>query len=132
MAYAIAWHAKSHGLIHHSQHLTEEESWKLLCEKVFQGDDCPKWMIEPGKKIAKNCHGLPLSVVVMAGVLAKEPRSKGLWLQTSRSVRSYIAGNNSIKLPPSAFSLERVLSLSGRVSRRHPDLFTRVALVMDS
>ncbi|CAH1419424.1 unnamed protein product [Lactuca virosa] len=87
----VAAHAKSHGLIHHLQHLTEEESWKLLCEKVFQGDECPKWLVDPGKQIAKNCHGLPLSVVVMAGVLAKEPGTKDLWVKISCSVSSYMA-----------------------------------------
>ncbi|CAH1447697.1 unnamed protein product [Lactuca virosa] len=89
----VAWHAKSDGLVHHLQHLTEEESWKLLCEKVFKGDECPKWLIEPGKQIAKNCHGLPLSVVVMAGVLAKEPRSEDVWLKISCSFHSYIASD---------------------------------------
>ncbi|CAI9299192.1 unnamed protein product [Lactuca saligna] len=89
----FAWHAKLHGLIHHLQHLTEEESWKLLCEKVFKGDECPKWLIKPGKQITKNCHGLPLSVVVMAGVLAKEPRHKDVWLKISYSVHSYMASD---------------------------------------
>ncbi|XP_023766727.1 putative late blight resistance protein homolog R1A-10 [Lactuca sativa] len=89
----VAAHAKSHGLIHHLQHLTEEESWKLLCEKVFQGDECPEWLIEHGKQIAKNCHGLPLSVVVMAGVLAKEPRTENMWLKISCSFHSYIASD---------------------------------------
>ncbi|CAH1433466.1 unnamed protein product [Lactuca virosa] len=89
----VAAHAKSHGLIHHLQHLTEEESWELLCGKVFQGDECPEWLIEPGMQIAKNCHGLPLSVVVMAGVLVKEARNKDLWVKISCSVHSYIASD---------------------------------------
>ncbi|CAH1425003.1 unnamed protein product [Lactuca virosa] len=41
----VAAHAKSHGLVHHLKHLTEEESWELLCGKVFQGDECPEWLI---------------------------------------------------------------------------------------
>ncbi|CAI9299295.1 unnamed protein product [Lactuca saligna] len=89
----VASHAKSDGLIHHLQHLTEEECWELLCEKVFQGDECPKWLLEPGMQIAKNCHGLPLSVIVMAGVLAKEPRRKDVWLKISCSVHSYMASD---------------------------------------
>ncbi|CAH1433565.1 unnamed protein product [Lactuca virosa] len=89
----VASHAKSHGLIHHLQHLSDDESWKLLCEKAFQEDECPEWLIEPGKQIAKNCHGLPLSVVVMAGALAKEARSQDLWVKISCSVHSYIASD---------------------------------------
>ncbi|KAL7589890.1 hypothetical protein Lser_V15G40187 [Lactuca serriola] len=104
----VALHAKSHGLIHHLQHLTEEESWKLLCGKVFQGDECPKWLIDPGKKIAKNCHGLPLSVVVMAGVLAKETRTKDLWLKISCSFHSYIASDEKGCLETIALSYDHL------------------------
>ncbi|KAI3736398.1 hypothetical protein L6452_15937 [Arctium lappa] len=52
--------------------LTDKQSRELLRKKVFHGDECPEWVIEPGMQIAKKCQGLPLSVVVMAGVLAKE------------------------------------------------------------
>ncbi|KAL7586842.1 hypothetical protein Lser_V15G40194 [Lactuca serriola] len=104
----VASHAKSHGLIHHLQHLTEEESWKLLCEKVFQGDECPKWLIDPGKQIAKNCHGLPLSVVVMAGVLAKETRTKDLWLKISCRFHSYIASDEKGCLETIALSYDHL------------------------
>ncbi|CAH1447696.1 unnamed protein product [Lactuca virosa] len=104
----VAAHAKSHGLIHHLQHLTEEESWKLLCEKVFQGDECPKWLIDPGMQIARNCHGLPLSVVVMAGVLAKEARNKDLWVKISCSVQLYIASDEKGCLETIALSYDHL------------------------
>nr|KAJ0190602.1 hypothetical protein LSAT_V11C800439230 [Lactuca sativa] len=104
----VASHAKSHGLIHHLQHLSEEESWKLLCEKVFKGDECPKWLVDPGKQIAKNCHGLPLSVVVMAGVLAKEARNKDLWVKISCSVQSYIASDEKGCLETIALSYDHL------------------------
>ncbi|XP_023766728.1 putative late blight resistance protein homolog R1A-10 [Lactuca sativa] len=104
----VAAHAKSHGLIHHLQHLTEEESWKLLCQKVFQGNECPEWLIEPGMQIAKNCHGLPLSVVVMAGVLAKEPRSRDSWVEISCSVNSYIASDEKGCLETIALSYDHL------------------------
>ncbi|KAL7586964.1 hypothetical protein Lser_V15G39983 [Lactuca serriola] len=104
----VAAHAKSHGLIHHLQHLTEEESWKLLCQKVFQGDECPEWLIEPGMQIAKNCHGLPLSVVVMAGVLVKEARNKDLWVKISCSVHSYIASDEKGCLETIALSYDHL------------------------
>ncbi|CAI9263412.1 unnamed protein product [Lactuca saligna] len=104
----VASHAKSHGLIHHLQHLTEEECWELLCEKVFQGDECPKWLLEPGMQIAKNCHGLPLSVIVMAGVLAKEPRRKDVWLKISCSVHSYMASDEKGCLETIALSYDHL------------------------
>ncbi|KAJ9551567.1 hypothetical protein OSB04_015612 [Centaurea solstitialis] len=89
----VALHVKPHGFLHSLPCLTEEESWELLKLKVFHGDECPKSLIEPGRKIARKCHGLPLSVVVMAGVLAKEPMSKDLWEEIARSVDSYHKGN---------------------------------------
>ncbi|KAJ9552092.1 LOW QUALITY PROTEIN: hypothetical protein OSB04_016137 [Centaurea solstitialis] len=89
----VALHVKSHGFIHSLPCLTEEESWELLKHKVFHGDNCPEWLIEPGRQIAEKCHGLPLSVVVMAGVLAKEPLSKDLWEEIACGISSYHKGN---------------------------------------
>ncbi|KAJ9552078.1 hypothetical protein OSB04_016123 [Centaurea solstitialis] len=92
--YEVALHVKPHGFVHSLPCLTEEESWKLLKQKVFHGDECPEWLIKPGMQIAKKCHGLPLSVVVMAGVLAKEPMNKDLWEEIACSVSSYIVGDH--------------------------------------
>ncbi|KAJ9552088.1 hypothetical protein OSB04_016133 [Centaurea solstitialis] len=66
----VALHVKPHGFVHSLPCLTEEESWELLKLKVFHGDECPKSLIKPVRQIARKCQGLPLSVVVMAGVLA--------------------------------------------------------------
>ncbi|KAJ9550615.1 hypothetical protein OSB04_014660 [Centaurea solstitialis] len=90
----VALHVKPHGFVYSLPCLTEEESWELLKQKVFHGDECPKWLIEPGRQIAKECHGLPLSVVVMAGVLAKEPMNKDLWEEIACSVSSYIVSDH--------------------------------------
>ncbi|PHT33682.1 hypothetical protein CQW23_25482 [Capsicum baccatum] len=50
--------------------LTDEESWFLLNLKVFGKRYCPSELEETGRNIAKKCNGLPLSVLVTAGVLA--------------------------------------------------------------
>ncbi|KAJ9551565.1 hypothetical protein OSB04_015610 [Centaurea solstitialis] len=89
----VASHVESHGFVYSLPYLTEEESWELLLEKVFHGAKCPEWLIEPGIQIAKKCQGLPLSVVVMAGILAKEEMSKDLWEKIAQSVTSYIVGD---------------------------------------
>ncbi|KAJ9552049.1 hypothetical protein OSB04_016094 [Centaurea solstitialis] len=88
----VALHVKPHGFVQSLSCLTEEESWKLLKQKVFHGDECPEWLIEPGKQIARRCQGLPLSLVVMAGVLAKEPMSKDLWEEIACNISSYHKG----------------------------------------
>ncbi|KAJ9553990.1 hypothetical protein OSB04_018035 [Centaurea solstitialis] len=86
----VALHVKPHGCVHSLPSLTEEESWELLKQKVFHGNECPEWLIEPGRQIARKCYGLPLLVVVMAGVLAEEPMNKDLW---ENIACSYIVGD---------------------------------------
>ncbi|KAL1552172.1 putative late blight resistance protein R1B-16 [Salvia divinorum] len=49
---------------------TQEESWELLRLKGLRSRDCPSELESVGQIIAKNCHGLPLSVVVIGGILA--------------------------------------------------------------
>ncbi|KAJ9551566.1 hypothetical protein OSB04_015611 [Centaurea solstitialis] len=89
----VALHVKPHGFVYSLPYLTEEESWELLKQKVFHGDECPEWLIESGSQIARKCRGLPLSLVVIAGVLAKEPISKDLWEEIACSVSSYIVSD---------------------------------------
>ncbi|KAL0356179.1 UNVERIFIED_CONTAM: Disease resistance protein RPP13 [Sesamum radiatum] len=50
--------------------LNEEESWDLLCEKVFAQKGRPYPELEKiGKNIANCCRGLPLAIVVISGSL---------------------------------------------------------------
>ncbi|KAL8464480.1 hypothetical protein ACS0TY_034126 [Phlomoides rotata] len=51
--------------------IDEDESWNLFCKIVFGKDDCPIELEKIGKKIVKNCKGLPLSIVVIGGLLTK-------------------------------------------------------------
>ncbi|KAJ9554001.1 hypothetical protein OSB04_018046 [Centaurea solstitialis] len=89
----VALHAKPHGFVHSLSYLTEKQSWELLRKKVFHDDQCPEWLIKPGMQIAKRCDGLPLSVVVMAGILAKEAMREDLWEKIASGVGSYIVGD---------------------------------------
>ncbi|KAJ9554000.1 hypothetical protein OSB04_018045 [Centaurea solstitialis] len=89
----VALHVKQHGFVYYLPCLTEEKRWELLKLKVFHGDDCPDSLIKPGMQIAKKCHGLPLSVVVMAGVLAEESMNQDLWEIIACTVSSYIVGD---------------------------------------
>ncbi|KAH6812635.1 hypothetical protein C2S51_021653 [Perilla frutescens var. frutescens] len=50
--------------------LDDNQSWRLLQQKVFEGEtNSPPELQEIGKKIAKSCGGLPLAIVVVAGLL---------------------------------------------------------------
>ncbi|EPS63663.1 hypothetical protein M569_11123, partial [Genlisea aurea] len=47
-------------------------SWDLLRKKIFgESGSCSDELQEIGKEIAKSCRGLPLSLVAVAGLLAK-------------------------------------------------------------
>ncbi|KAM0049258.1 putative P-loop containing nucleoside triphosphate hydrolase, leucine-rich repeat domain superfamily [Helianthus debilis subsp. tardiflorus] len=82
----VALHAKSYGLVHQLSYLTDQQSWELLSRKVFHGNNSvPDSLNVPGMQIARNCRGLPLSVVLIAGVLAKESATKDSWEKISRS-----------------------------------------------
>ncbi|MFS7975106.1 putative P-loop containing nucleoside triphosphate hydrolase [Helianthus anomalus] len=78
------------GFTHNLQHLTQDQSWELLCRKTFRGYECPESLTEPGKRIAKKCGGLPLALVVIAGLLEKEEKRKDLWENIAERVGSFI------------------------------------------
>ncbi|KAJ9551666.1 hypothetical protein OSB04_015711 [Centaurea solstitialis] len=104
----VALHMKPHGFVHYLPCLTIEDSWELLKQKVFHGNKCPEWLIKPGMQIAKKCHGLPLSVVVMAGVLAEESTNIDLWEEIACSVSSYIVGDQKGCLETIALSYHHI------------------------
>ncbi|XP_073121206.1 putative late blight resistance protein homolog R1A-3 [Henckelia pumila] len=54
---------------HQMKFLTEDQSWKLLEEKIFGQESCPLHLVELGKMVARNCRGLPLTIVVVAGLI---------------------------------------------------------------
>ncbi|XP_057763766.1 putative late blight resistance protein homolog R1A-3 [Salvia miltiorrhiza] len=59
--------------------LNEADSWELLSKTVFGKEGCPLELEEIGKKIGKSCKGLPLSIVVVGGLLAKSKHTRECW-----------------------------------------------------
>ncbi|KAL8458629.1 hypothetical protein ACS0TY_036229 [Phlomoides rotata] len=70
------------------QFLDEDESWNLFCKIVFGKDDCPIELEKIGKKIVKNCKGLPLSIVVIGGLLTKYEGTREFWEYTLENITS--------------------------------------------
>ena len=66
----MALQIKPNSISHSLCLLTETESWKLLHEKIFPNNSYPPALSEVGMQIAKSCKGLPLAVVIVAGILA--------------------------------------------------------------
>ncbi|XP_057812410.1 putative late blight resistance protein homolog R1A-10 [Salvia miltiorrhiza] len=61
--------------------LNEEESTKLLGEKVFGEEGFPPQLKELGEKIAKKCEGLPLMIVTVAELLSKADKTSKYWTE---------------------------------------------------
>ncbi|XP_048333826.2 disease resistance protein RPP13-like [Ziziphus jujuba] len=59
--------------------LDKETSWELLCKKVFRGEKCPSNLESLGRQLAESCKGLPLSVVVLGGILANKEKTHQTW-----------------------------------------------------
>jgi len=85
----VALHA-AHDVPHYLQFLNEEESWELFHKKVFRGEDYPSDLESLGKKMVKSCHGLPLSIIVLAGLLANKEKSHREWSKVVGHVNWYL------------------------------------------
>ncbi|KAL3824416.1 hypothetical protein ACJIZ3_020445 [Penstemon smallii] len=79
---------------HQMGFLNEDQSWKLLRKKVFGEEYCPLYLKKIGKLIAKNCQGLPLAIVVVAGLLSKAKRNKYHWENIARNVSLAVREND--------------------------------------
>ncbi|XP_022854796.1 putative late blight resistance protein homolog R1B-23, partial [Olea europaea var. sylvestris] len=71
--------------------LNVEQSWNLFREKVFGQENCPPELEDIGRTIAKNCHGLPLSIVVIVGLLSKVGKARDEWEHVAENLSSFIA-----------------------------------------
>ncbi|XP_049398067.1 putative late blight resistance protein homolog R1B-14 [Solanum stenotomum] len=67
-----------------------DESWSLLHEKVFAKDCFPPEFDEVGKQIALKCKGLPLTIVVIAGLLSKIGKALDEWKSVAANVSSVV------------------------------------------
>ncbi|XP_075489441.1 putative late blight resistance protein homolog R1A-3 [Primulina tabacum] len=87
----VAVHAgSSSSPFHQMNFLNEDQSWTLLQKKHFGQESCPPQLVEIGKKIARNCGGLPLTIVVVAGLLlsSSDMTKEELWENVSENIIS--------------------------------------------
>ncbi|XP_028797489.1 disease resistance protein RPP13-like [Neltuma alba] len=70
--------------------LNQEESWELFSKRVFRGECVPSDLELLGKQMAESCGGLPLSIVVLAGILANKEKSYWEWSKIMSHVNSYL------------------------------------------
>ncbi|KAL1323125.1 hypothetical protein HN51_068167 [Arachis hypogaea] len=77
--------------------LDEEESWQLFCKKVFPAQDCHSNLRGLGKELVGSCKGLPLAIIVMAG-LAKKGISQREWLKIKGNVNQHCDDENGTRV----------------------------------
>ncbi|XP_027090262.2 putative late blight resistance protein homolog R1A-3 [Coffea arabica] len=65
----VASDVKCYSEPHCLRPFNDNESWELLKKTLFPNDDFPPKLRRVGMQIAKSCGGLPLSVVIIAGIL---------------------------------------------------------------
>ncbi|KAL3510639.1 hypothetical protein ACH5RR_030040 [Cinchona calisaya] len=70
--------------------LDVEHSWKLLHEKVLGKEGCPLELVEIGKRIARKCQGLPLAIVVVAGLLSRIKKTSDCWNGIANSISAFL------------------------------------------
>ncbi|XP_042033108.1 putative late blight resistance protein homolog R1A-3 [Salvia splendens] len=73
--------AISYNNIHMMPFLDDYQSWYLFQQKVFGDQDCPLELQSVAEKIVEGCGGLPLSIVTVAGLLSRIPRTPKMWQQ---------------------------------------------------
>ncbi|XP_057792305.1 putative late blight resistance protein homolog R1B-14 [Salvia miltiorrhiza] len=87
----VASYSSSH--LHQMRFMDQDQSWDLLKKKVY----CPPDLEEIGMEIARRCGGLPLAIVLVAGMLSET--NEFSWKQVAEKVGS-------------AGELEKIISLS--------------------
>ncbi|XP_015168988.1 putative late blight resistance protein homolog R1A-3 [Solanum tuberosum] len=70
--------------------LTPEESCQLLQKKVFQQEGCPPELQNVSLALAKRCKGLPLVVILAAGIIKRNKVDESWWREVQKALFSYL------------------------------------------
>ncbi|XP_009608887.1 putative late blight resistance protein homolog R1A-3 isoform X1 [Nicotiana tomentosiformis] len=74
---------------HSMSFLSLDDSWNLFTEMLFKEDLCPLLLQKIGKHIIQQCRGLPLSIVVIAGILGKMDPTHDNWKKIEENLNSF-------------------------------------------
>ncbi|KAG5600177.1 hypothetical protein H5410_031547 [Solanum commersonii] len=75
---------------YHLPSLETKESCQLLQRKVFQKEDCPPELQDVSQAVAEKCKGLPLVVVLLAGIIKKRKMEKSWWNEVKDALFDYL------------------------------------------
>ncbi|XP_042038861.1 putative late blight resistance protein homolog R1A-10 [Salvia splendens] len=99
----VAAYADRLSPLHEMRLMDEGQSWNLLRQMVFAHQDCPPELENIGKEVARCCKGLPLTIVVVAGILSTMGSNLASWKEIAQNVSSVTVGGGQC---------EKILSLS--------------------
>lgn len=102
--YDVASHPDPSSKLCEMQLMNADQSWSLLKQKVFIDDDCPFQLEKIGKEIVRSCKGLPLAIVVIAGLVSTVSRDPASWQEIAKKVKSAKTAEQE--------QIEEILSLS--------------------
>lgn len=87
--------------------LTDEEGWELLQKKVFKRKSVPLDLQEAGFEVARNCKGLPLVIVLNAGIIAQKERRVSVWKEFAKGLSSLGREEQAMKAVQSSYDYLR-------------------------
>ncbi|KAF5455632.1 hypothetical protein F2P56_025186 [Juglans regia] len=77
--------------------IKEDESWNLFREMVLPGGYPKKFLADLGRQIAQRCLGIPLSIVLLFGVLANKGKTHRIWSKVIADVNWYPAQATTLR-----------------------------------
>ncbi|XP_047252529.1 putative late blight resistance protein homolog R1A-10 [Capsicum annuum] len=72
--------------------MDQDESLNLFRSVAFSSEELPSELETIGKQIVDECHGLPLTIVMVAGLL-KSKRAIEDWESVSKDVKSFVTND---------------------------------------
>ncbi|KAF3456530.1 hypothetical protein FNV43_RR01183 [Rhamnella rubrinervis] len=90
-------------------HLPPEKARELFYKRVFKSEEesqCPADLLKLSDKIVDKCHGVPLAIVAIAGLLSTKSKTVDEWTKLHDSLSSELVDD------PHLVSITKILSLS--------------------
>ncbi|KAF3682971.1 putative late blight resistance protein -like protein R1B-14 isoform 2 [Capsicum annuum] len=104
----VGEHVKRYTDLYFLPFLTPEESCRLLHKKVFQKDDCPPDLQDVSQAVAKRCKGLPLVIVLVAGIIKKKKMEASWWHEVKKSLLSCLGDSEGYGLSTMKLSYDNL------------------------
>lgn len=94
------------GNIFRIEQLSDDDSIKLFCRRIFHTDRCPTHLEGLSKAILRKCGGLPLAILHISSLLATKSDTKDEWELVLNSIGSALENSHTLQ------GLRKILLLS--------------------